>query len=147
MMQMSMLHQSQQYSNNTTEQKLLTPNQSYLKIYKLVKQDNQRKEDLKQSETTLTQANPKKEDREPDEATQSLQVCRFHDPHAQAKQEGKVSAISDKFYILARDDDTNAKDLQPTKEEQQFLDELAQQPCFRELQEQEKTLLWRFRYS
>ena len=74
------------------------------------------------------------EGRPQDEAAYSLKVCKFHDPHAMGKQEGKVSAISDRFYILARDC-TNAKDLQPTKEEQSFLDEIVKQPCFREMQE------------
>lgn len=80
----------------------------------------------------------------------SLEVCKFHDPLIMIK-DGNIlqrkNPIADKFYILTREDSAAASQLKPTASEQEKIDEYVLLPDFQRLSEDEKGLIWRYRYS
>jgi hypothetical protein len=59
----------------------------------------------------------------------------------------RKNPIADKFYILTREDSVSASQLKPDAREQGELDKLFDMPDFQSLSEDNKTLIWRFRYS
>ena len=60
----------------------------------------------------------------------------------------RANPIADKFYQLTRDiESSNPKTLKPNAHEQQEINKIISLPDFWDLQEDQKGLLWRYRYE
>ena len=59
----------------------------------------------------------------------------------------RKNPIADKFYILTREDSAAASQLKPTASEQEDIDNIVLLPDFYKLSEDQKSLIWRYRYS
>jgi hypothetical protein len=59
----------------------------------------------------------------------------------------RQSPISDKFFVISRDDGASAESLKPTQEETKQIERYALQPDYVVLGEGERQLFWRYRHS
>ena len=84
-----------------------------------------------------------------------LQICKFFDPLImdngidvnENQRLEKPNPIVDKFYILTREDSVSASHIRPTQAQQEDLDKIAAPPDFKKLPNEQKAIVWRFRYS
>ena len=59
----------------------------------------------------------------------------------------KPNPIVDKFYIMTREDSVSASQIKPTTGQQEQIDKIASVPDFKKMSTEDKTIIWRFRYS
>jgi hypothetical protein len=82
---------------------------------------------------------------------QYVGLTKFFDPVVMANTgdwQNRPNPITEKYFILTRDiDDSVAADLKPDENVQKLLNDIINAPDFIMLNQQQKTLIWKYRYS